>query len=179
MIEEIFVVDILQSVTQAMRVRVPDVTPITYFNIVYQPGRNTQIIEALKLLDCGEINNLKYPLIAVVMPISEKNGSGFTEVTFPRIVIANLTKTNTGSEFVIDKYSSDGVFKTILRPCLREFINRFAWSIYTNMGDPDAYDYTVKESPCQQPIGEGLTDFVDIIEILNLKATIFSQIKTC
>lgn len=180
MIEEVFIVDVLQSVIAAMQVPIYPVTiPETYFTLNYEPGRSQQIIDSLRTMDKNSVGNLKYPLIAVLMPISERIGSGYPEVTFPRIMFAYLTKTNTGNEYVIDKYSSSGVFKTILRPCLREFMNRLAWSTYTNMGDPDAYEYTVRELPCKQPIGEGLTDFVDILEITNLKATIFSQIKTC
>lgn len=178
MTEEVFIPKVLESVIGAMTVPIPS-TPSMNFTINYEPGRHTQIIDSLKRMDGSDLDALKYPLIAVVMPISERNGLGFLEVTFPRILIAYLTKTNTNSEIVISKYDSSGVFKTILRPCLREFINRLAWSTYTNMGDPDMYEFTAQESPCQQPIGAGLTDFVDIIEILNLKATIFSQIKTC
>lgn len=179
MIEEVFIVDVISSVVSAMQVAVPGSSPVSYFSINFSPGMNTQILDSLKNMDGSSLGNLKYPLVGVVMPIPEKSGSGFQEVTFSRIVIAYLTKTGTNSEYVKDKYSSDGVFKTILRPCLREFITKLAWSKYTSMGDPGAYEYTSREFPCQQPIGSGLEDFVDTIEILNLKATIFSQIKTC
>lgn len=179
MIEEVFIVDVLKSVTDAMRVAIPGIDPVTYFQINFEPGMNSQIIESLKNYDGTSLDSLKYPLIAAVMPISEDSGSGFLEVTFPRIVIAYLTKTATNTEPVLDKYLSTGVFKTILRPCLREFINQLAWSKYTNIGDPDMYEYTSRDLPSQQKIGEGVNDFVDIVEILNLKATIFSQIKSC
>lgn len=179
MIEEVFIVDVLKSVTGAMKVAVPGSAPVTYFVINFEPGFNTQIINSLRNMDTNSLGNLKYPLLAAVMPIPERNGSGFLEVTFPRIVIAYLTKTSTNSEPVLDKYDSDGVFKKILQPCLREFITRLALSTYTNIGDPGAYEYTSRHLPSQQPLGEGLTDFVDIIEILNLKATIFPQLLTC
>lgn len=177
--EVVVVVDVIKSVTDAMQVAIPDTDPVEYFIINYEPGRHSQIIDALKNKDGTSLDQLKYPLIAVVMPIPEKNGSGFLEVTFPRTVIAYLTKTNTNTELVLKKYESSGVFKTILIPCLNEFIRRLAWSTFTNMGDPGAYEYTVRHSPSQQPIGEGLSDFVDIIEILNLKATIFPKLLTC
>ena len=163
----------------AMKVVIPDSDPVSYFDIHYEPGRSQQIIDSLKNMDGTSLDILKYPLIAVLMPISEKNSSSYPEVLFDRIVIAYLTKTSTNSEPVMTKYSSDGVFKTILRPCLREFIKNLAFSVYTNSGDPDSYEYTAREMPSQQPIGQGLSDYVDIIEILKLKATIFSQIKTC
>jgi hypothetical protein len=179
MVTEVFIVDVLKDVVAAMQVPVPASAPVSYFTVNYNPGRDYQIMEALKQMDGTTLGGLKYPLVAVVMPIPENYGSGYLEVTFPRVVIAYLTKTGTRTEPVLDKYNSTGVFKTILRPCLREFITKLAWSTFTNMGDPDAYEYTSKEQPCQQPIGEGLTDYVDIIEILNLKAIIFPQIKSC
>lgn len=176
MIEEVFIVDVLKSVVSAMQVANPTGG---LFTINYEPGRNDQILDHLKSLDKASLSQYKYPLIAAVMPIQEQYGSGFTEVTVPKIVIAYLTKDEKGVEFVLDKYVSNGIFKTILRPCKNELINRIAWSTYTNMGDPDAYEYTYREIQSQSVIGEGLNDFVDIIEILNLKITIFSQIKTC
>lgn len=178
-VEEVFITDVLKSVIGAMKVPVSNSSPIVNYTINFQPGRSTQIIDSLKNMGGTSLDGLKYPLIAVVMPIPEKNTSFFLEVTFPRIVIAYLTQTSTNSEPVLDKYSSDGVFKTILRPCMREFITQLAWSTFTNMGDPDMYEYTFQEYPSQQEIGKGLSDFVDIIEILNLKATIYSQIKSC
>lgn len=176
---EVFIIDVLKSVIQGMQVAIPGSNPVSNFIVNFEPGRSTQIIESLKNLDMASLSSLKYPMIAAVLPISERNGSGFLEVTFPRIVIAHLTKTGTGTETVLDKYDSEGVFKTILRPILREFIRRLAWSTFTNMGDPDAYEFEYREQPCQQTIGTGLSDYVDIIEVLNLKATIFSQIKSC
>lgn len=179
--EEVFIVDVLSLVTAAMQVEVvPNTIPATYRTINFNPGNNRQILDNLASLDAYSLSNLKYPLCAVVMPFQEKSGSGFLEVIFPRIVFANLTKTNTGTEKVLDKYDSLGVFKTILRPCLRQFIQKLAWSSFTSQGDPDAYEYTSREIPGQQTIGENLlNDYVDILEILNLKVIFYSQIKSC
>jgi hypothetical protein len=182
MVQDVFIVDVLCSVVNAMQVPVfPTTKPTTYYKINFEPGSNTQIIDALNLKNGTALDKLKYPLIAAVMPISESTVSATNnlEVTFPRIVIAYLTKSATNSELVKDKYSSDGIFKTILQPCLREFIKQLAFSTYTDIGDPDMYEFTSRHLPSQQSIGQGLSDFVDIIEILNLKATIFPQIKTC
>lgn len=178
--EEVFIVDVLTSVITDMKVPVlPLAEPVSYLTINFEPGRNNDIIDALMALDKNQTSELKYPLIAAVMPIPERNSSGFLEITFPRIVIANLTKTNTGTEKIPDKYSSDGVFKTILRPCLREFIKQLAFSIYTGMGDPEMYEYTMRELPSKQTVAEQLpNDFVDIIEILNLKV-ILNHLKNC
>jgi len=180
-IEEVFVVDVLDSVVDAMVVPIIGSAPAANWSINFEPGLNFQIIEALKAKDGTTYGGLKYPLIAVVMPIPERNsGSGFWEVTFPRIVFAYLTKSGKNTEFVKDKYSSTGVLKEILRPVFREFMNRLAWSTFTNMGDPDAYEYTYRELLSQQQLSDQLpNDFVEIIEVTNLKVTIFSQIKTC
>ncbi len=179
MITEVFIPEVLKAVVAAMEVPKIGSDPAVDWEIQYDAGRSIQIINALRAKDGSSLSDLKYPLIAAVMPIPEKNGSGFTEVIFPRIVIAYLTKTGTNSEYVMDKYNSGSVLKDILNPCYREFMNQLAWSKYTGMGDPEMFEHTYQENLSQQPLGEGLTDFVDIIEILNLKAIIFTQIKTC
>lgn len=178
-IEEVYIADIIQSVCQNMQVQVPNQSVGTYFTINFLLGSEQKILDALNNMNGTSEDSLKYPLVAVVQPIPENNGSGFLEVTFPRIILAYLTQTSTKTEPVLDKYSVSGVYKTILRPMQREFIKNLAFSVYTSYGDPMAYEYTSRDIPCQQPIGSTLQDFVDIIEILNLKATIFPQIKTC
>ena len=179
MITEVFIPEVLKSVVDDMVVPIIGSAPAADWTINFDAGRNKQILTALASKDGSSLAKLKYQLIAAVMPIPQKMGSGFAEVIFPRIVIAHLTKTGTNTEYVMDKYNSGSVIKDILRPCYIEFMTRFAWSTYTNMGDPAAYEHTYYENPSQQPIGEGLNDFVDIVEILNLKAIIFPQIKTC
>ncbi len=179
MVTEVFIPEVLKAIVTAMVVPVVGSAPAANWTVQFDAGRNKQILHALAMKDGTSLGELKYPLVAAVMPIPQKMGSGFAEVTFPRIVIAHLTKTGTNLEYVMDKYNSGSVIKDILRPCYIEFMNRLAWSTYTNMGDPAAYEHTYFENPSQQPIGEGLTDFVDIVEILNLKAIIFPQIKTC
>lgn len=178
--QEVYILDALQLVVDKIRVpKFPATDPVTYFTINFQPGLQSQVLEALISFEDSSYDKLKYPLIAALMPISENNGSGFLEVSFPRIVIAYLTKTGEDSELVKDKYNSQGVYKNILRPTLKEFIKYLAWSTFTSMGDPDAYEYTANFLPCKQPIGKGLNDFVDVIEVTNLKVTFFPTIKFC
>jgi len=176
--EDVFVIDVIGSVVSSMKVNNPD-DPSKFLPVFFNPGSNAKIIEYLKKQDGTALGGFKYPLVALVMPISEKSGLGWNDVTFPRIVIAQLTKTNTGTENVLAKYDQDGIYKTILRPCKDEFLRQLAWSTFTNMGDPDAFEFTSRDIPSTQPIGQGLNDFVDITEILNLKVPIFSQIKSC
>lgn len=178
MTEDLIAVEVLKDVISKMSVK-------DYYNqtqnlvIHYEPGRSIQILKSL-----SDINNsitekgIKYPLIAALMPIREVVGGAFTVVTFPRIVIAVLTKTGTSSENVMEKYSSDGTFKTVLYPCYNELMSQFAKSKYINGSDWTTFKHTKMDNPCQQPIGEGLNDYVDSIEILNLELK-FNQIKTC
>lgn len=179
--EDVIIFEVLQTdVVDKMQVPVyPANDPITYFAINFQTGLQSQILESLISLEDSTYEKFKYPLIAALMPISEVMGSGFLEVTFPRIVIAFLTKTGDDAELVKDKYNAQSVYKNILRPILKEFIKRLAWSTFTSMGDPDAYEYSASFLPCKQPIGKGLNDFVEVIEVTNLKAIFFPTIKSC
>lgn len=178
MVEEVYIINVLTSIVDAMKVaKYPTTIPASNFAINYEPGRTRQILDALAMKDGTSLESLKFPLIAILMPIQENLGSGLTEVTFPEIVIAHLTKTGTNTEEVKEKYNSTGVYQNILRPCEKEFIKRLAFSTYTNMGDPDMYEYRREDSPSQQP--KGLNDFVEMTRILDLKATIFSTIKSC
>lgn len=179
MTQEVFVIDVIQSVVDSMRVQIYGKPVPTFHKINFNPGRSEQIIKALENMDGTVLQGEKYPLVAVEMPFDQDYGSGFDQVTFKRIVIADITKTGEREEPVIQKYELGGKFKTVLMPCVREFIKRLAWSTSTGMGDPDAYLFTLRELPGQVLTGKGTNDFVDIIEIINLNAIIFSQIKTC
>jgi len=179
-VEEVFILDVLKDVSEKMQVQAYPVTnPVSYLTINFNPGTNNQILENLLSLDAAALSALKYPLFAVSMPFSEKSSLGFLEVVFPKIIFANLTKTNTGEEKVLDKYEPSGIIKTILRPCVRQFIEKLAWSQYTSQGDPDSYEFTSRDLVGRKTIGEGINDYVDIIEILNLKVIFYPQIKSC
>lgn len=178
--QPVYIVDVLRLVGSVMKVpKFPVAIPTENFVINVDFGSPYQILEQLISKENSSFDKFKYPLLAFVMPIPEKNESGFIEVSFPRIVFAYLTKTGTNTELVLDKYSSDGVIKNILYPMVKEFIRNLAFSTFTLMGDPDMYAYTATVYASQQPIGKGLNDFVDIIELTNLKATFFSTIKFC
>ena len=171
--ENVILVDIMTEVIQSMSV--PNVAPVNYV-----PGRNAQILKALQQLDNSiTLKGLKYPLIAMLMPVREKRGVEFyASVRIPRIVIAHLTKSGDGNESVLEKYNSDGVFKTILYPCYYEFLKRLAFHRLTNCQDPDSIIHEKMDNPGQQPVGENSNDYIDSIEILNLEITL-NQFKTC
>lgn len=153
--------------------------PVGY-SVNYQPGLTNQIVSRLYAMDNSlTLYNEKYPIIAVVLPIFEERGNGFQSlVRIPRIVIANLTKTNTSSEYVLDKYSNDGVFETILYPCYREFLKRIARNNKTSVSEPNMIKHKYIEMPYQLPLTQGMSDFVDAIEIRDLEI-ILTNIKIC
>lgn len=170
--QDVILVDIIGSVVSAM-----EVTNVPYIN--YEPGRSAQVLDSLQIYDNAvvyEDKGLKYPLIAMLMPIPERKGGSFpSSVVIPRIVIAVMSTTDGG---VKERYGVDQVFKTQLYPMYNEFLKRLALSVYTNQGDPEMFVHTKIDNPDKRPIGDGMTDFVDTIEILNLEL-ILNQIKTC
>lgn len=171
------IVDIIKDVVSSMKVPVFGSSPVVYHSINFEPGNAEQILSSLRRKDGTTYSSFKYPLIATVMPISERNDGGLYDVTFQRIIFAYYTK-NSNDDSVIKKYDSDNIYKTILYPMFYEFIKRLANSTRTLIGDPDMYEYIKRDIPSQQ-ISDIVTDFVDIIEVQNLKAKIFSKIKTC
>lgn len=176
--EDVILVDVMQSIIDAMQV--PDVlNPGQFLHMNYEPGRSIQILDSVSALDNSTtLKGLKFPLIAMLMPIREKWGSGLITVTIPRIVIATLSKSVDGTDTVLQKYKSDGNFKTVLYPCYNEFRNRVAWSTDINESDPDALVHQKMDNPGQQQLGQGLSDFIDSIEILDLEITLI-QTKNC
>lgn len=177
----LYLVDVMISVVGAMRVEIlPSTIPKSYMTINYEPGKSNQIIQSLSTLDnTTTLKATKYPLLAMLMPVQEKRGYEiYSEVNIEKIVIAYLTKSGEGSEFVKDKYASDGVFKTVLHPCEKEFLIQLARNPNINGGDPNAFEYTRMDIPGDVPLTENTNDFVDSIEIRNLKL-ILTQTKNC
>lgn len=174
-----YIIDILGDIISKIKVTKPLISPVEYFSINFQPGNSSQIINSLMQLDGTSLNGLKYPLIALKMPFSVSKNFNIQEVTFSKIIIANITKTGTNNENVLDKYSSDSVFKNIIHHIKDELIVQIAQSKYTAIGDPDMYDFTWKEFPFSGEIAEGVSDYVDFIEISNLKVQFYSSLKQC
>lgn len=146
------------------------------YTVNFEAGRSYEIIKSLIEKDNAPLlQSLKYPLVALLMPTMESNGTGYQIVRVNRIVIAHLTNQDIG---VGQRYEADEVFKSVLYPCYFELLNRLAWSTSTNQGDPWAILHTKFDNPSRQPIGQGLQDYVDTIEITNMEL-ILPQIKTC
>jgi len=147
-----------------------------YASVNFEGGRSYNIVKSLIEKDNVQVlQSLKYPLVAVLMPVSESIGTGFQVVRVNRIVIAHLTNPDIG---VDQRYSSTEIFKTVLYPCYVELLRQLAFSTATSIGDPWAIPHSKFDNPSRQPVGQGLQDYVDTIEIGNLEL-ILHQIKTC
>lgn len=139
------------------------------YSVQFDAGSELDIINQLSLKDESNSNlrNLKYPLIAAKLPILHKVGTGLERVRIPRIIIAHLST----REFtpVMERFASNEVFKTVLQPVYIKFLQQLAKSKWTSISDPDAIEHSWFFSAGQQKVAEGLNDYVDIIEILNME----------
>jgi hypothetical protein len=176
--EDVMIVNIMKAVVESMTVPNPDASPAANFVINYEPGRSIQILESLSKDDNSiTFKGAKYPLFAMLLPVAEKRGLGYyANVTIKRIVFATMV--NYDNESVVDRFATGGTYQKILYPLYYEFLKRLAQSPNVIGGDPDDFVHDKIDNPCQQPIGEGLSDYVDTLEILNLEL-ILSQIKNC
>lgn len=167
--QDVILVEILQDISS--KIVIPGISSI-YFDL----GLPSKIIQNLIEKD-GSVNYKdKYPLIAVQLPARERRGSAFyAAVRIPRIVIATLSEPY---QDTLKRYQSGGTFKSVLYPIYYEFLNQLALSPNIIGSDPDMFKHDKVDNPGEQPLAEGINDFVDMIEILNLEL-ILNQIKTC
>lgn len=167
--DPVIVVDVIHEAVSKMIV-----SSIPHIN--FDAGLNIQIVQGLVQLDnTRTLRDKKYPLIALNMPISQEVGSGIIHARIKRILFATLTSPTDG---VLKRYEASGTFKTVLYPMVLEFFKQLAIHQNTTQGDPQSFKYTQVDRPAIQPVGEGLSDFVDAIEILNLDLFL-NQIKFC
>ena len=68
----------------------------------------------------------------------------------------------------MDKFAVNEVFKNVLNPLYTQFLKYLAHSRYITSSDPDAIDHTFFNRGSTQ-VAEGLNDYVDILEILNME----------
>ena len=164
-------------------IKVPDIDfPGSFISINYQPGLTKTILDSLSTLDSSstQYKSLKYPLIAIVLPIKESRGTStyYAKIRIKRIVFAVLTSAFDGTDLVLSKYRSNGVFKKVLYPLYYGFLEALANNNIIVGMEPNSFIHTKMDNPCQQPIGQGLSDYVDTIEILDLEL-ILNQLKLC
>ena len=171
---DVVIVDIIAEVVSNMKVYDANKVLIPLY---YECGRAIQILKPLIDKDNSiTLKDTKYPLIAMFMPIKEtRNERGYYSVAkIDRIVLATIT---TSTDDVRTRYLDGGTFKSILYPIYTEFLLRLAQHPNVIRNDSDAFTHVKMDNPGTQPIGEGMTDYVDSIEILNLEFTL-TQIKT-
>lgn len=144
-------------------------TPTENFVVNFDAGSELDIISQLSNKDQSnsDLKNHKYPLIAAKLPILHKIGIGLEKVRIPRIIIAHYST----REFapVMERFAANEVFKNVLQPLYLQFLKYLAQSRYTAISDPDAIEHTYFYSAGIQKVSEGLNDYVDIIEILNME----------
>lgn len=171
--QDVVLVDIIGAVIDKMIV--PGISSVNY-----EAGQTVQIVKSLLESDTSITQkSKKYPLIAMFLPVRENRGLGYySTAKIDRIVIATLTKSGDGEQSVSKRYDPSNTFKTILYPCYYEFLNRLAQSPNVIGGDPDNFTHTKMDFPGDQPVGQGLNDYIDSIDILNLELTL-SQFKSC
>lgn len=172
--QDVVLVKIIQEVITSMTSPVSN--PINY-----EPGRSIQILDSLQDNDNSiSYKGFKYPLIAMLLPVREVRSLAgyYATARIDRIVFATHTDSFDGVEYVLDKYGVNGTFTKVLYPMYYEFLRCLALHPEIIGMEPNSFPHTKIDNPCPQPIGNGLSDYVDIIEILGLEL-ILNQIKTC
>ena len=163
------VYDLFKDAIAAMKVEGFD-------SINFEAGSDYQVIKSLIQKDnAPSLQALKYPVVAVLMPITEIYGNNYPRIRVNRIIIAHLTNQDIDVSQLSD---ASEVFKTVLYPCYYEFMKQLAFSRYVVGQDQYAITHAKFDNPSRQPIGEGLQDYVDTIEIGGLEL-VLNQIKTC
>lgn len=159
----IYIVDIIKEVVESMT---------TELRPVYIYGKNPQIADELNKLTSSK--SKKFPLLAVYMPFDERFGitSYYCEVTFPKISICNLTTSTDSPE---DRYIN--VYKPVLYPVFNDFLEKLSWHRQVLTKDKNEFSYTKRDVQSLVP-SSAVNDFIDAIEIYNLKTNI-SQIISC
>lgn len=156
---------IIRDILEAVTAKVAE-----YFGSpVYFYFDSPEKIEA-RLLSKDKIQAFKYPAIIVFCDIPEDIGGGYyADVTFPKIVIAtNNAEINSYSDA---RYSK--TFRPILYPIYEWFKKCLAQNPSIVETDPlnfraRKYDRLYWGS---QPAGKALNDYLDAIDLQNLKIT--------
>lgn len=169
--ESVYLVNIIGSVIASMSDK----------TINYQPGTTEQITKSLNDLDNSITSKgKKYPLIAMVMPITEKRGRSvgfYAKVVIPKIVIATIS--NYPTDDVLLRYDlTTGVFPNVLYPLYYDFLVQCGACPNIEGQDPDSFEHTKIDYPNIRRLSSQTTDWVDYMQISNLEL-IINQIKTC
>lgn len=164
------IVDIFESIVEKVSLAYGS-------NVRYMYGPELEI-EA-NLIDLTKAKGLpnsnvanKYPLIALIQDFPEKRGDAngyYADVTLPKILIATLTNNTYKAP---QRYELN--FKPILYPIYKLFLQEMARSGKIIGNDPDSFDHTKFDRLYYgtRTAGSALNDYVDAIEINNLRITV-------
>ena len=169
--KDVYIVNVIGDVVKSMSNK----------SVNYQPGSTEQIVKSLTDLDNSITSKgLKYPLIAMVMPVIERRGRSvgfYAKVTIPKIIIATIS--NYPNDDVLLRYDlKTGVFPTILYPIYYDFLYQLGASPRIEGQDPNSFEHTKMDFPNIRRLASGTNDWVDYMQITNLEI-IINQLKTC
>jgi hypothetical protein len=128
-------------------------------------GDGNMIIAMLKDID----KDVRYPCILVVQPFAEYLGTGMLKTTLDRVIIVTITNSNNP---ILVRYNE--TFEPVLYPIYEEFIKQLIRSV--NELSPD---YTKHDVPGSQPSIGDFKDYLDVIELNDLKISFNTGSRSC
>lgn len=178
----LYIVDIIESVVDAVR---EDYTPPAGYDSdspFYMYGHPMEIIETLSQKDKhSTLKYKRYPLIALFQDFEEEKGDNQAINTRVRLnmVIAVSTKREYKSS---ERYTN--TFKTILYPLYNLFMEKFAASNYFQTSE-GIIAHTKIDRVFWGKTGlygneaNIFNDYLDAIELRNLELSIYNNVKIC
>lgn len=168
--QPVIIVDILKEVVD--RVNTRRISPVKY---MYGPWKEieanlVEIAGAYEII--GGNSTGAYPLIAVVQDfpeVREGGGGYYADVTLPYVLMLTLTDNTIKAP---QRYSQ--TFKPVLYPMYKQFLEALAWHPSIIGGDPGMFSHTKYDRLYygRETLGTAVSDYVDAIELNNLKLTV-------
>lgn len=175
--QQIVIVDLLASIVSRVQADYRVLKGNNALTVTYMHGP-VEEIEA-NLVEIAKAQGLpgytgakKYPLIAVFQDFPEVHnpaGGYYADVNLPIVLIANLTS----NTYKADKRYAEN-FKPILYPLYELFLQQMAKQPEIVGKDPNLFDHTKFDRLYygKRSLGTQVSDYVDAIEIQNLKFTV-------
>lgn len=168
--KQVIIVDIFKSVVEKVQARYG-----SHIEYIYGPWEDIEAslieIAASYGLEGGSAN-IGFPLIALVQDFPETregNGGYYADVNIPLLLIATLTD---NAYKAPKRYELS--FKPILYPIYQLLLEEIAKNGNFIVGDPDKIDHIKWDRLYygKKTIGTALNDYIDAIELNNLKLTV-------
>lgn len=168
--QNVIIVDIFKSIVEKVQARYG--SAVTYMYGPIQEIEANLIEAAMSYGLSGGITTTSYPLIAIIQDFPEDMGvnSGYyTEVNFPIVLIATLTDKNFKTP---TRYET--TFKPVLYPLYQLFLEEIARDGRIIGNDPNTFEHRKYDRVYYgtQTLGTKVSDYVDAIELNNLKLTV-------